>query len=134
MAVPTPSRIALAAQGRKLPARAYPSHCGGPQQHAAGDQRPAAQPVRQGTGDELAQAPDGRIQRRQQADLADREAAADELGVPAGLADQQRRQLQAEAGVGQAEVERFGPQPGPGGDESGEVGGEGDPPGGRRPR
>jgi hypothetical protein len=144
----------------------------------------------------LAQAPDGRIQRSQQADLADRQAAADEqqrqqapgepvvevvdqaglaaggqgrlaeagadhdlaggqplpagrlwllvwawvgvgcplgvsqlgfqLGMPLGLVDQQRRQAEADAGVGQAEVERFGPQPGSGGDEAGEVGGEGD--------
>ena len=46
--------------------------------------------------------------------------------MPAGLADQQRRQPEAEAGVGQAEVERLRAQPGPGGDEAGEVGGEGD--------
>ena len=38
----------------------------------------------------------------------------------------EHREAEAEAGVGQAEVERFGPQPGPGGDEPGEVGGEGD--------
>jgi len=48
------------------------------------------------------------------------------VGVRAGLADQQRRQPQAEAGVGQAEVERLGTQPGSGGDQPGEVGGEGD--------
>ena len=34
-----------------------------------------------------------------------------EVGVPAGLADQQRRQAQAEAGVGQAEEERLGRSP-----------------------
>jgi len=49
-----------------------------------------------------------------------------EVGVRAGLADQQRRQPQAEAGVGQAEEERFGTQPGVGGDQAGQVGGDGD--------
>jgi hypothetical protein len=49
-----------------------------------------------------------------------------EVGVSAGLAYQQRGQAKAKAGVGQAEEERLGAQPGPGGDEPGEVGGEGD--------
>ena len=49
-----------------------------------------------------------------------------EVGVVAGLADQQHRQPKAEAGVGQAEEERLGPQPGPGRDQAGEVGGDGD--------
>ena len=48
------------------------------QQHPASDQGLAAEPIRQGTSDQLAEAPDGRIQRSQQADLGDGEAATDE--------------------------------------------------------
>ena len=62
----------------------------GLEQHAGGDEGLAAQPVRQGAGEELAEAPDGRIQRRQQADLGDGEAAADK---------QQRQQPPGEAVV-----------------------------------
>ena len=71
MAVPIPSRIAHVAQDRKLAGQGCAGQRDGLEQHAAGDEGLAAEPVGQGTGDQLAQAPDGRIQRSQQADLAD---------------------------------------------------------------
>jgi hypothetical protein len=168
----------------------------GLEQPPCGDEGLAAQPVRERAGGELAEAPHGRVQRGQEADLADGEAATDkqqrqqppgepvvevvdqaglaaggqgrlppaggdhdlaggqlvgagggwrlaghgvlargllgigrlgfEAGVAAGLADHQRRQPEAEPGVGQAEVERLWSQPGLGSNEAGEVGGEGD--------
>ena len=47
-------------------------------------------------------------------------------GVAVGLAHEQRRQAQAERGVGDAEEERLGPEPVAGGDEPGGERGEGD--------
>src|SRR6266542_4224041 len=66
MAVPAPSSNATA--GRDQPDR----HGLGP--HAAGDEPFAAHPVRQGAGDKLPSSPDGRVQRGQDADAADRQA------------------------------------------------------------
>ena len=44
-----------------------------PAQHPADDERLAAHPIRQRAGDDLTDAPDGRVERGQHADLADRE-------------------------------------------------------------
>src|SRR6266536_1877562 len=57
-----------ATAGRDQPDR----HGLGP--HAAGDEPFAAHPVRQGAGDKLPSSPDGRVQRGQDADAADRQA------------------------------------------------------------
>ena len=150
-------------------------------EHAAGDQRLAADPVRQRTGDELAEAPHGGVDGGEHADAADGEAGVGEedreqapgeavvevvdepglrarrqrllaergegedlaggelvvegvvggdvggglvAGVAAGLADEQRRDAEAEPGVGEAEEERLGPQPVLLGDVAGGEGGD----------
>ena len=137
-------------------------------EHAAGDQRFAADPVRQAAGDELAETPDRRVDRGEHADAADREAGVGEedreqppgeavvevvdepglrrrrqrllpergegedlaggelvvegvvggdvvggfvAGVVVGLADEQGRDPESEAGVGEAEEERCRAQP-----------------------
>ncbi len=49
-----------------------------------------------------------------------------ELGVVAGLADEHRRQAEAERGEGDAEQERRGAQPVAGGEVAGGQGGDGD--------
>src|SRR5215216_912223 len=195
MAVPTPSRMALTAQGRKLPARAVPARARAwssmppvirglrpsrsergpvnswPRPHTAGysaASRPTWATGRPPRTNSSGSSPQARPSLRLltspawlQADRAgSRQLVATttwlvdswsgagggwrlgrgrvtadgligvgqlgfEVGVPAGLTDHQRRQPEAEAGIGQAEIERLGTQPGPGSNKAGQVGGEG---------